>query len=179
MKRCPRCATGRTSSWMRAFASRTITATRAPSTTRTTWRAAIFIGPPPARPARYAFCPAIAARPFAKFAMDLRATALDRIARMYQGRRCLPDRHGAGHPARAKLPTAARVDRGLPQHRHVSHAGHFGHARRDSGGVLPVPSAHLLRAPEPARLVPHRRASRGSTRSSPDGARLACAPPPV
>ena len=84
---------------------------------------------------------------FQGFAMNLRAAALDRIARLYRG----DDYGGAMMQAMLVgqiLPATARLDGGLPLHRHVSRAGDFGDARGHSGGVLPLPAAAVLRAGE-------------------------------
>ncbi len=118
--------------------------------------------------------PAGALRIALRQAGDESARRHGRADRPDVGRQQLPGRHDAGRSAGPDLPDAACVDGGLSQYRHLSRAGDFGHARGNSGGVLSVYPARLLRAGK-SGTADDGCWRRGCTRWSADGDRRASA----
>ena len=114
---------------------------------RTTWRATIFTGPPPAPPARSASCPAAAARRFKRPPWTCAPPIWRASSALYHGDD-YRSRHDAGHADRPDIPAAEGLDRRLPQHRHLSRAGDLRNARGHPGGLLPLLAAPVLRSRE-------------------------------
>ena len=87
---------------------------------------------------------------FQKAVMDLRAAAMARIDSLYRAR-SLPGRHDAGGAAGAAVSDAKSVDRRLPLHRHLSHAGDLRNPCGHRGGFRLFRLAAVLRSGEPGR----------------------------